>query len=142
MYSKGSVLVVQGCCELIRRERRDEKTTDRVGVVSIGTDLRASVKATSRFALKPMSEFENSNGYQREVLGVRTSVAVLLAHKAVPLSLILDLVPGAMIQFNKNCDAPLVLEVGGHPLAVGEAVKVEDKFGLRVRTFNVTEEDL
>lgn len=89
-----------------------------------------------------MSTIEETTGYQREVLEVRAPVAVLLAHKPVPLSMVLDLVPGVMIQFNKNCDSPLVLEVGGQPIATGEAVKVEDKFGLRIRSFEVTEEDL
>lgn len=81
------------------------------------------------------------NGYQQSVLEVRATVAVTLAHKAVPLSAVLELVPGAMIQFDKNCDEPLVLEVGGHPIATGEAVKVEDKFGLRIRGFEIAEEE-
>lgn len=80
------------------------------------------------------------NGYQREVLAVRAPVVVTLAHKSVPLAAVLDLVPGAMVQFDKDCDAPLRLEVGGHAIALGEAVKVDDKFGLRIRTFDVTEE--
>ena len=90
----------------------------------------------------PMTEFEETSDYQREVLSVRAPVAVLLAHKPVPLSVVLDLVPGAMIQFNKNCDAPLILEVGGQPIAIGEAVKVDDKFGLRIRSFEVEEEEV
>ena len=81
------------------------------------------------------------SGYQKSVLTVRAPVSVILAHKSVPLGLVLDLVPGAMIQFDKNCDAPLVLEVGGHPIATGEAVKVEDKFGLRIRSFEVLAEE-
>lgn len=87
-----------------------------------------------------MSDHETINGYQREVLGVRAPVSVTLAHKSVPLSMVLDLVPGAMIQFSKSCDAPLVLAVGGHPIALGEAVKVDDKFGLRIRTFDLSED--
>lgn len=81
------------------------------------------------------------SGYQKEVLAVRCPVAVVLASRSIPLSTIIDLVPGAMIQFEKNCEEPLVLEVGGHPLATGEAVKVEDKFGLRVRGFDVPSDD-
>jgi flagellar motor switch protein FliN/FliY len=81
------------------------------------------------------------SGFQKGVLGVRAPVAVVLASQPIPLSTILDLVPGAMIQFDKNCDEPLVLEVGGQPIATGEAVKVDDKFGLRVRGFSVPEGD-
>lgn len=88
-----------------------------------------------------MLQLDPTNGYQREVLSVRAPVSVTLANKSVPLSMVLDLVPGAMIQFNKSCDAPLVLEVGGHPIALGEAVKVDDKFGLRIRSFDLNEEE-
>ncbi len=89
----------------------------------------------------PASHEVPLNGYQQSVLEVRATVAVTLAHKSVPLSAVLELVPGAMIQFDKNCDEPLVLEVGGHPIATGEAVKVEDKFGLRIRGFEIAPED-
>lgn len=82
-----------------------------------------------------------SPGYQREVLAIRAPVAVTLAKKSIPLSAVLDLVPGAMLQFDKNCDEPLVLEVGGHAIALGEAVKVDDKFGLRIRSFEIQAED-
>ena len=76
-------------------------------------------------------------GFQQGVLAVRAPVAVVLASQPVPLRTILDLVPGAMIQFDKHCDEPLILEVGGEPIATGEAVKVDDKFGLRVRGFSL-----
>lgn len=89
-----------------------------------------------------MPDAASISEYQREVLAVRAPVVVTLAHKSVPLMAVLDLVPGAMVQFDKNCDAPLRLEVGGHAIALGEAVKVDDKFGLRIRTFDVTEESL
>jgi flagellar motor switch protein FliM len=38
--------------------------------------------------------------------------------------------PGTILQFNKACDEALQLEVGDHPVALGETVKVGDKFGL------------
>lgn len=79
--------------------------------------------------------------YQQHVLNIRAPVSVVLAKKKIPLGVLLDLVPGSMIQFEQNCEAPLVLEVGGVPLAVGEAVKVDDKFGLRIRDFDVASED-
>lgn len=94
--------------------------------------------AASQTARKPSAP---NSGYQRKVLGIRAPVAVTLAQKPIPLSAVLDLVPGAMLQFDKNCDEPLVLEVGGHAIAFGEAVKVDDKFGLRIRSFKLAKED-
>ena len=37
-----------------------------------------------------------------------------------------------MIQFDKSCEEMLELSVGDHPMASGGAVKVGDKFGLRI----------
>ncbi|WP_164103980.1 FliM/FliN family flagellar motor C-terminal domain-containing protein [Candidatus Laterigemmans baculatus] len=104
----------------------------------------ADAKSTPRpptGAVPPANSGSPNPGYQREVLAIRAPVAVTLAQKPVPLSVVLDLVPGAMLQFDKNCDEPLVLEVGGHAIAYGEAVKVDDKFGLRIRSFDVAKED-
>lgn len=77
-----------------------------------------------------------TKGYQQSVLSVYAPVSVTLASKKARLDTILDLGPGAMLMFDKNCDEPLTLEVGGYPIATGEAVKVGDKFGLRIRSFD------
>ncbi|WP_068141476.1 FliM/FliN family flagellar motor switch protein [Roseimaritima ulvae] len=72
--------------------------------------------------------------YRSRVLNLKAPVSVTLARKRVALSGVLDIVPGTMLTFEKTCDELLELEVGGHPIATGEAVKVGDKFGLRIRT--------
>jgi flagellar motor switch protein FliM len=46
---------------------------------------------------------------------------------------IVQLVPGTMLQFDKACDEPLTLEVAGRTIASGDAVKVGDKFGIKLR---------
>lgn len=71
--------------------------------------------------------------YRRSVLQVSTPVTVTLARKRESLRRIVDLVPGSMLTFDAHCDEPLTLEVGGHPIATGETVKIGDKFGLRIR---------
>ena len=71
--------------------------------------------------------------YRDRVLNLKAPVSVTLAKKRVSLNGVLDIVPGTMLMFEKNCDELLELEVGGHPIATGEAVKVGDKFGLRIR---------
>jgi len=70
--------------------------------------------------------------YSRSLLRIRVPVVVTLAQKRQPLGKILELGPGSIIQFDKSCEEMLNLEMGGRTVAVGEAVKVGDKFGLRV----------
>jgi len=70
--------------------------------------------------------------YARSLLHIKVPVMVTLAEKRQSLSRILEFGPGAIIQFDKSCEDPLCLEVGGQPVALGEAVKVGEKFGLRI----------
>jgi flagellar motor switch protein FliN/FliY len=71
--------------------------------------------------------------HTRAVLAIQTPVSVTLARKKESLRRIIELVPGSMLTFDAHCDEPLVLEAGGTPIATGEAVKIGDKFGLRIR---------
>ncbi|MGQ9821475.1 MAG: FliM/FliN family flagellar motor switch protein [Thermogutta sp.] len=68
----------------------------------------------------------------RSLLRIRVPVQVTLAETRRPLSEVLQFAPGVIIQFNKSCDEPLELQINGRTVAVGEAVKVGDKFGLRL----------
>ena len=70
--------------------------------------------------------------YSRSLLRIRVPVVVTLAQKRQALTRITELGPGAIIQFDKSCEETLELDVGGHAVAVGDAVKVGDKFGLRI----------
>ena len=66
-------------------------------------------------------------------MAIETPVSVILAEKKLTLDQIVSLVPGAMLTFDAHCDEPLTLEAGGQAVATGEAVKIGDKFGLRIR---------
>jgi flagellar motor switch/type III secretory pathway protein FliN len=70
--------------------------------------------------------------YSRSLLKIRTPVRVTLASTRLPVKKIVELAPGSLIQFPKSCEETLELEVGDHVIARGEAVKVGEKFGLRV----------
>lgn len=78
--------------------------------------------------------------YSKSLLRVRIPVAVTLARKKHPLEKVLDLGPGSIIHFDKSCEDPLELEAAGYPIALGEAVKVGEKFGLRILTIRLPEE--
>jgi flagellar motor switch protein FliN len=70
--------------------------------------------------------------YSRSLLRIQVPVVVTLAQKRQPLGRVIELGPGSIIHFDKSCEEMLDLEVGGLPVAHGEAVKVGDKFGLRI----------
>jgi flagellar motor switch protein FliN/FliY len=70
--------------------------------------------------------------YSRSLLKIRIPVSVHLASKRETVQEIVELVPGAIIKFDKGCDSLLQMVIGGQAIAEGEAVKVGDKFGFRV----------
>ena len=78
--------------------------------------------------------------YTRSLLRVRVAVVVTLAEKRQTLGRILEISPGQIIQFDKPCEEMLDLEAGDCQIASGEAVKVGDKFGLRITSIVPPEE--
>jgi flagellar motor switch protein FliN len=78
--------------------------------------------------------------YTRSLLHIEVPVVVTLAAKKQIIGQILELGPGSIIHFDKSCDEMLDLSVGEHRIAQGEAVKVGDKFGLRVTSLILPEE--
>ena len=88
-----------------------------------------SVRAPQKPELRGQRELPP---YTRSLLRIRVPVVVTLAEKRQPLGKIVELSPGAIIQFEKSCEEMLDLSVGNRAIASGEAVKVGDKFGLRI----------
>jgi flagellar motor switch protein FliN/FliY len=78
--------------------------------------------------------------YTRSLLRIRVPVVVTLAATEHSVSRILELGPGTLLHFKKPCDEPLSLSVGNCQVAVGEAVKVGEKFGLRITSMVLPEE--
>src|SRR5262245_14044225 len=78
--------------------------------------------------------------YARSLLRIQVPVVVTLASTQQPTSRVLDLAPGTILHFAKPCDDPLTMSVGHCDVAVGETVKVGDKFGLRITSMLMPEE--
>ena len=66
--------------------------------------------------------------------------SVTLAATRQPMSRVLELAPGTILHFEKSCDDPLTLSIGHCDIAVGETVKVGEKFGLRIMSMTMPEE--
>jgi flagellar motor switch/type III secretory pathway protein FliN len=79
-----------------------------------------------------LATLENLPPYSLSLLRIHMPVAVILAGKKEKVGEILQLCPGSIIKFDKACDEALALAVGNVPVAEGDAVKVGDKFGLRI----------
>ena len=79
-----------------------------------------------------ISDFSQLPQYTRSLLRISLPVQVVLATKKESLQNVVELAAGSIIKFDKPCDEMLELQVGDHPIALGEAVKVNDKFGFRV----------
>ncbi len=95
---------------------------------SVGT--RGNGTAT-RLSATPIT-IDDLPPYSRSLLRIPVPVVVTLAQKRQALTRITELGPGAIIQFDKSCEKTLELDVGGRAVAVGDAVKVGDKIGLRI----------
>jgi flagellar motor switch/type III secretory pathway protein FliN len=83
---------------------------------------------------------ETLPSYSRSLLRIKVDLTVTLAEKRQAVARIVELGPGSIIQFDKSCEELLDLEVGGHKIGKGEAVKVGDKFGLRLTSLIVPDE--
>lgn len=89
---------------------------------------------------KPHVYEEGLPGYTKSLLKIKVPVIVTLAEKKQPLGRIVEMGPGMIIQFEKSCEELLQLEVGDLKIAAGEAIKVGDKFGIRVSNIILPEE--
>jgi len=68
----------------------------------------------------------------QRILKLEVPVIVQLAHREMSLKEVLNLINGAIIEFEKSFDAPLDLKINNKIIGCGQAVKVGEKFGLRV----------
>jgi flagellar motor switch protein FliN/FliY len=59
-------------------------------------------------------------------------VSVHLAERKIELSQLLSLAPGTLLTFEKSCEDLLDLYVNNQIYARGEAVKIGEKFGLKI----------
>ncbi|MBP7936936.1 MAG: FliM/FliN family flagellar motor switch protein [Phycisphaerae bacterium] len=66
------------------------------------------------------------------VLKLHVPVIVQLAERSMPLSEIVSLTTGAIIEFEKPADTELDLMINNKCIGRGQAVKVGENFGLRV----------
>jgi flagellar motor switch protein FliN/FliY len=69
----------------------------------------------------------------QRILRLQVPVIVKLAQRKLLLSEVMRLGVGAIIEFVKSSEEPLELLINNKPIGVGEAVKVGENFGLRIK---------
>ena len=86
-----------------------------------------------------MSEMTESTGGSTQggrplgfLLDVRLQVSVELGRRRFTIAEILGFGPGSIIELDKVSGEPLDIRVNDHLIARGEAVVVNDKFGVRL----------
>jgi flagellar motor switch protein FliM len=73
-------------------------------------------------------------GTGEALLRLPLTATAVLAEKTVRLKDVLKLRPGEVLEFPRRAEDPLELRVSGRTLAEGSAVKIGDRFGLRIGT--------
>jgi flagellar motor switch protein FliN/FliY len=68
----------------------------------------------------------------KRILQLEVPIIVKLAERKLALSEVMRLGAGAINEFFKSNDEPLELLINNIPIAVGEAVKVGENFGLKI----------
>lgn len=66
------------------------------------------------------------------ILKLKVPVIVKLAERRLPLSEVLRLGVGAIIEFSKSSEEPLELMINNKVVGLGDAVKVGENFGIRI----------
>lgn len=69
------------------------------------------------------------------------TISVRLAEKRIELEHLLEISPGALLTFNKSCEDLLDLYVNNVLYCRGEAVKIGEKFGLKINDLRPVEEN-
>jgi flagellar motor switch protein FliN/FliY len=82
--------------------------------------------------IRPTSAPEGKSELNR-IMHLEVPVIVKLAERKLAMSEVLRLGVGSIIEFVKSNDEPLQLMINNRTIAIGEAVKVGENFGLRIK---------
>ncbi|MEM1013626.1 MAG: FliM/FliN family flagellar motor C-terminal domain-containing protein [Planctomycetota bacterium] len=83
-------------------------------------------------ANQPEEDTSASDADVQRILKLRVPVIVRIAERKLPLSDVLRLAHGSILELQRSSDEPLHLMVNNQIVGEGEPVKVGEHFGLRV----------
>ena len=95
-------------------------------------DTTPATQRAQRPASSPSAISRNPPPETHRILCIRVPVIVKLAECDMPVSAILKLTSGSILEFERSADADLELLVNNKMVGSGQAVKVGENFGLRI----------
>ncbi len=132
------------CSGLLVLPVQDASKIFTAGTPAIHAAARAAHEGAAQSASpsrgRVIPTYDRLPKYTRSLLKIDVPLRVVLAEKKQSLAAIMELGPGSIIQFTKPCEDLLELHVENQVIAQGEAVKVGDKFGLRITSMVMPEE--
>ncbi|TWT78044.1 Flagellar motor switch protein FliN [Posidoniimonas polymericola] len=143
LSSPGEVLKGGAAGEEAAPEQADDQASDEAG--KEGSAAPSEPTPASGAAGEPVRprifDFSQLPPYSKSLLKVRVPLMVTLAEKRQTVHEIMALGPGSILSFEKPCDAPIEISIGGQPIATGETVKVGEKFGVKISQMILPAED-
>jgi flagellar motor switch protein FliN/FliY len=113
----------------------DQSEIDALLAQADGLAAEAQIEVTAPEppqAPKPV-RIEAGSPEVARILKLRVPVIVRLASRRMTISAVRRLSLGMIIEFQKPVEQPLELLINNHSIGKGDAVKVNEHFGLRVR---------
>lgn len=118
-------------------ETASEATLDSVSEVEQDFPQRAAASASqSSMNLNADQGLERV----RRLMNLKVPVSVRLAEKRIEMGQLLKLSLGSLIMFTKPCDDFLDMYVNNQLFCRGEAVKIGERFGLKINEIGIEEE--
>lgn len=103
------------------------------GQLSFASGSNANPSASARPNSAPITAYTAARpGDVARIVHLPVPLKVELASRSMPLSAILHLTEGSIIDFQKGVDEELLLMVANRCVGSGRAVKVGENFGLRI----------
>ncbi|MCB0368257.1 MAG: flagellar motor switch protein FliN [Bdellovibrionales bacterium] len=106
-----------------------EKLVQEAEAMSTETDSEVSKPEASKKSAKPKTEGDKN---LQLILDIPLKVTVELGRTKMPVSELLNLTQGSVIELNKLAGEPMEVLVNDKLIARGEAVVVNEKFGVRL----------
>ena len=94
-------------------------------------DSRKPVSPASPSSRDAATTLQRESLY-RALMKLPVEVTVLLAQRKIELDQLLSVSPGSLITFDKSCEEPLELYINNQLYCRGEAVKIGEKFGMKI----------
>lgn len=98
---------------------------------TLGKDMPITSPGAAN-ALQDGKSWDQLPEYTRSLLKVPVTLSVTIAATMRPISQLLEIGPGAILQFEQHFETPLVLEANREPIADGIAVRAGESYGLQI----------